>query len=84
MLTPFIFLLVDDELNCGQAETKKEADSGGLSPGAIAGICIGCIIVMAVVLSALLCWVGNLLVDLFRIFFPAMITAISVNGCYYL
>ena len=74
MLTPFIFLLVDDEPNCGQAE------SGGLSPGAIAGISIGCIIIVAVVLAALY-WVGNLLVDLFCIFCPAMIAAISVDGC---
>ena len=73
------FFLADDEPNCGQAET----DSGGLSPGAIAGISIGCIIIVAVVLVALY-WVRHLLVDLSCIFCPAVIAAISVNGCYYL
>ena len=78
-----IFLLADDEPNCGQANTK-EINSAGMSSGAIAGISIGCIIIMAVVLAALLYWVRHLLVDLSCRFCPAMIAAISVNDCYYL
>ena len=72
----YLFFLADDEPNCGQAEITET----GLSPGAIAGISIGCIIAVAVVLVAVY-WVGHLLVDLFCIFCPAMIAAISVNGC---
>lgn len=41
------FFFADDEPNCAQA------DSGGLSPGAIVGISIGCIINLAVVVAAL-------------------------------
>lgn len=45
--------LADDEPTCGQPQTTEEPDSGGLSSGAIAGISIGCIIIMAVILAAL-------------------------------
>ena len=49
---PFIFLLADDEPNCGQQETEEQG-SGGLSPVAIAGICVACIIIVVLVLAAL-------------------------------
>ena len=43
----FFFFFADDEPNCAQV------NSGGLSPGAIVGISIGCIINVAVVVAAL-------------------------------
>ena len=86
MLTtiPFFFFPADDESNCGQTETTEtpEPDSGGLSPGAIAGISIECFTIFVAAVLVALYLVGNLLVNLFLIFCLAIVAAISVNGCY--
>ena len=52
VLTPYFFFLADDEPNCEQA-----ASDGVLSPGAIVGICIGCVIIVVALVVAALYWV---------------------------